>query len=58
MRQVVGKVVSETWTTFDKGRQLIDDILIANELVDDACNMKKNLLLFKVDFENAYDSVD
>lgn len=58
LRQVVGKVVSETWTTFDKGRQLIDDILIANELVDDACNMKKNLLLFKVDFENAYDSVD
>jgi hypothetical protein len=58
LRQVVGKVVSETRTTFVKGRQLMDDILIANELVDDAHNMKKKLLFFKVDFEKAYDSGD
>jgi hypothetical protein len=32
--------------------------LIANELVDDARKHKKDLLLFKVDFEKAYDSVD
>ena len=36
----------------------MDDILIANEAVDEARRMKKELLLFKVDFEKAYDSVD
>ena len=35
------------------------NILIANEVVDDkTCKMKKGLLLFKMDFEKAYDSVD
>jgi len=32
--------------------------LIANEFVDDSRKSKKELLLFKVDFEKAYDSVD
>jgi hypothetical protein len=27
-------------------------------VVDEACKMKKKLLMFKVDFEKAYDSVD
>ena len=41
-----------------KDRQILDGILIANEVVDEARKMKKELLLFKVDFEKAYDSVD
>jgi len=36
----------------------MDDILIANELVGDARNVKKKLLLFKVNFEKVYNSVD
>jgi hypothetical protein len=32
--------------------------LIANEVVDEARKSKKELLMFKVDFEKAYDSVD
>ncbi|GAU10944.1 hypothetical protein TSUD_112380 [Trifolium subterraneum] len=45
-------------STFIKGRQILDGILIANELVDDAKRNAKDLLLFKVDFEKAYDSMD
>jgi len=33
-------------------------LLVANEVVDEAKKLKKDLLLFKVDFEKAYDSVD
>jgi len=55
---VVGKVVSETQTTFVKDRQILDGVLVANEVVDEARKFKKELLLFKVDFEKAYDSVD
>jgi hypothetical protein len=55
---VVGKVVSKTQSAFIKGRQILDGILIANEIVDDAKKSNKDLLLFKVDFEKAYDLVD
>lgn len=58
LRNVVGNVVSKTQSAFIKGRQILDGILIANEIVDDAKNSNKDLLLFKVDFEKAYDSVD
>jgi hypothetical protein len=31
---------------------------VANEIFDEASRHKKELLLFKVDFEKAYDSID
>ena len=58
LRLIIGRVVSETQTTFVKERQILYGILIANEVVDDAKQSKKELMLFKVDFEKAYDSVD
>jgi hypothetical protein len=39
-------------------RQILDGILIVNEAVDKVSKSNKELLLFKVDFEKAYDSVD
>ncbi|GAU45521.1 hypothetical protein TSUD_186780 [Trifolium subterraneum] len=45
-------------TAFVRDRQILDGILIANEVVDEACRSNKELLLFKVDFEKTYDSVD
>jgi len=53
LRSVIDSVVSDTQSAFIKGRQILDGILIANEIVDEAhrCN-------FKVDFEKAYDSTD
>jgi hypothetical protein len=58
LRLVIGSVISESQTAFVKDRQILDGILIANEAVDEARKLKKELLLFKVDFEKAYDSVD
>jgi hypothetical protein len=58
LRAVIGSVISETQTAFVKDRQILDGILIANEVGDEARKAKKELLLFKVDFEKAYDSVD
>ncbi|GAU47231.1 hypothetical protein TSUD_107670 [Trifolium subterraneum] len=58
LRLVIGSVVSESQTAFVKDRQILDGILIANEMVDEARKTKKELMLFKVDFEKAYDSVD
>ncbi|WJX63191.1 hypothetical protein P8452_48110 [Trifolium repens] len=58
LRLVMGSVISESQTAFVKDKQILDGILIANEVVDEARKSKKDLLLFKVDFEKAYDSVD
>jgi len=58
LRSVIGSVVFESQSAFVKGKQILDGILIANEAVDEATRMKKELLLFKVDFEKAYDSVE
>lgn len=33
-------------------------ILVANEILDEAKKKKKEVVLFKVDFEKAYDCVD
>jgi hypothetical protein len=58
LRVVIGSVISETQTTFVKDRQILDGILIANEVVDEVLQSKKELLLFKVDFKKVYHSVD
>jgi len=54
LRLIIGWVVSETQTTFVKERQILDGILIANEVVDEAQKSNKELMFFKVDFEKAY----
>jgi len=58
LREVIGDVVSDSQSAFVKGKQILDGNLIANEVVDEAKRMKKELLMFKVDFEKAYDSMD
>ncbi|GAU50095.1 hypothetical protein TSUD_28830 [Trifolium subterraneum] len=58
LRLVMGRVISESQMAFVRDRQILDGILIANEVVDEARWAKKELMLFKVDFEKAYDSVD
>jgi hypothetical protein len=55
---VIRSIVSDSQSAFVKGRQILNGILVANEVVDEARRCKKELLLFKVDFEKAYDSID
>lgn len=51
-------VISESQSIFIQGRQFLEGVLIANEVVDDARKIKKELLLFKFNLEKAFDSVD
>ncbi|KAJ9557883.1 hypothetical protein OSB04_012497 [Centaurea solstitialis] len=41
-----------------KGRYILDGVLIANEVVEDLRKTKRKGMVFKVDFEKAYDSVE
>jgi hypothetical protein len=58
LSKVMNSVVANTQTTFIKGRHLVDGVLVINEVVDLAKKSGRECLIFKVDFEKAYDSVD
>lgn len=50
-------VISENQTSFIKGRQILDGVLIANEIVHEVGSLGKKGIMFKVDFQKVYDSV-
>ena len=41
-----------------EGRQILDVVLIANEMVDEKRRSREERIVFKIDFEKAYDHVD
>ncbi|GKV01050.1 hypothetical protein SLEP1_g13646 [Rubroshorea leprosula] len=49
--------VREQQMAFLKGRQLMDGVAIANEVIDEAKKKRQKAFLFKIDFEKAYDTV-
>ncbi|GKV04742.1 hypothetical protein SLEP1_g16855 [Rubroshorea leprosula] len=57
LRKVLPKVIGEQQMAFIGGRQLVDGVIIANEVIDEVKRKKKNCFIFKVDFEKAYDKV-
>nr|GEZ17643.1 RNA-directed DNA polymerase, eukaryota [Tanacetum cinerariifolium] len=54
---VLGDLVNEIQSAFVTDRQLLDGLFILNELVQLCKLKKKQTIVFKVDFEKAYDSV-
>ncbi|GJU47055.1 putative RNA-directed DNA polymerase [Tanacetum coccineum] len=58
LSRVIHKLISPNQTAFLKGRKILDGCLIANEIINFAKSEKINMLLFKVDFEKAFDNVN
>ncbi|GKV12840.1 hypothetical protein SLEP1_g23934 [Rubroshorea leprosula] len=57
LKKVLDELIGEQQMAFISGRQLMDGVVIANELVDEAKKRKKSTFMFKIDFEKAYDKV-
>jgi len=57
LMKVSSGMVDKIQSAFLSGRSLLHSVLVANEVVEEAERSGKNCLLFKVDFEKAYDSV-
>lgn len=53
LNKVIGNIISSSQNTFVPGRQLLEGVLMANEMVDYTKKEKVGCLLFKVDFEKA-----
>jgi hypothetical protein len=47
LKSVINKVISDTQSAFVEGRQILDDIVIANEVVNNAKKRKKELLILR-----------
>ncbi|GJW61477.1 putative RNA-directed DNA polymerase, eukaryota, reverse transcriptase zinc-binding domain protein [Tanacetum coccineum] len=57
LSKVIDKIVSKEQSAFIAGRQILDGPLILSEVIDWFKKIKKKMLIFKVDFEKAFDSV-
>ncbi|KAJ9548768.1 hypothetical protein OSB04_021311 [Centaurea solstitialis] len=57
LKAALENVISNVQSAFLKGRSILDGVLVANETVSYLKSSRKKGLIFKVDFEKAYDSV-
>ncbi|PNX89254.1 cysteine-rich receptor-like protein kinase, partial [Trifolium pratense] len=58
LKKVMGKLISDVQSAFLPNRHILDGVLVVNELIDLAKRRKDKCLMFKVDFERAYDTVN
>lgn len=58
LRTTLAETVSSVQGAFVKGCQILDAVLVANEAVEENRVLKKECVVFKADFEKAYDHVD
>lgn len=54
---MLGEVISYNQSVFIGDRNILDGVVVANEIVNEPKKKKKNVFMFKIDFEKAYDSV-
>jgi hypothetical protein len=54
---VAKTVVSPTQTTFMPGRNIMEGVVILHETIHQLHTKKANGVIFKIDFEKAYDKV-
>lgn len=57
LSKVIGEVISRNQSTFIGDHNILDGVLVANEVVDEARKEIKQIFIFQINFEKAYDSV-
>ncbi|KAM0041794.1 putative RNA-directed DNA polymerase [Helianthus debilis subsp. tardiflorus] len=58
LKKVVGKLIGMEQSAYIEGRNILDGHLVINETIAWAKSIKKKCMLFKVDFDKAFDSVN
>lgn len=58
LRQVLPSMIGEAQAAFIGGKQILDGVLIANEVIDFWKQRNGEGLILKIDFEKAYDCVN
>src|SRR3954463_5084908 len=58
LNSVADHVVRHSQTAFMQGRNILDEVVILHETIHELHSKKLNGVLFKIDFEKAYDKVN
>ena len=58
LHRILQEITYISQGAFIEGRQILDVVLIVNEVVDKKRRSREEGIVFKIDFEKAYDSVD
>ena len=60
LKSTISKLISDTQSVFIEGRQILDGVLLANEIIDLLKKHRKRDggIILKLDFEKAYDYVN
>jgi hypothetical protein len=56
--EVMDKLISVNRSAFIQGKLLVDGMMVVNQVVDLARRSEMYCLVFKIDFEKAYDYVN
>jgi hypothetical protein len=56
--QVATSVISPTQTTFLPGRNIMEGVIVLHETIHEMHRKKQDGLIFKIDFEKAYDKIN
>jgi hypothetical protein len=51
------KVISESQTTFIKGRNILEGVVVLHEVIHELKRSRRKGVIFKIDFKKAYDKV-
>lgn len=57
MSKVLGKIIGKNLNAFVKGRQILNSVMIASDIVDELVGQKKENIICKIDMEKVYDHV-
>ena len=57
-KNVLGKIISNSQNAFIGGRQILDSVLIANEVLDTCMQSGVPSVICKLDFKKAYDHIN
>ena len=57
LTEVAGKIISPSQTAFIKGRYILDGAVMLHEIIHELQTHKEEGVIFKIDFEKAYDRI-
>ena len=57
LNTVADKMISLTQTTFLRGRNILEGVVILHETIHEIHRKKLSVFILKIDFEKAYDKV-
>ena len=58
LKKVIGKIIDARQSALLEGRGLTDSVLVGNEVLEEYKRKRKSCVVFKFDYEKAYDSVN